>query len=367
MLVRADHTKEKTMSNTQSISKFFAVAATCILSAGAAHSDVKYTQTMKMPGTTGATTASAGAPLNSTTTWIKKGAQRVEMSQQIGGYKWNDTTITLCEKRQTVRLDPALQIYTVAPLDGESSATTAAKPATAKPAATKPSTGKVVMTVSVKNLGEETVAGRKARHYMITTRYEMSGCAGDSKMNSKIEIWVADYQLPDFNCGGKPGDWRGYVRASDGCSITSEQKGDVAAWQAAYKGLIVKMKMYDEAGTKEVMTQEMTALSEAKLDDTMFTVPAGFKQVSGKEYDDARQQAMMKGMQASMGAGNSASKAGTINAADDDDSDSGTANAASADADDDAATDDDSIAKQAAKEAVKNQVTKKKRRFGLPF
>jgi hypothetical protein len=130
------------------------------------------------------------------------------------------------------------------------------------------------------------------------------------------------------------------------------------------------MKMYDQAGTKEVMTQEMTALSEAKLDDTMFTVPAGFKQVSTKEYDDARQQAMMKGMQASMGLGNAGTKAGASNAgasnADDDDSDAAAANTAATDADDDAA-DGDSVAEQAAKEAVKNKVTKKKRRFGLPF
>jgi hypothetical protein len=227
------------MSNTQSICKFIAVAAASILSAGVAHSDVKYTQTMKMPGTTGATTAASAAPLNSTTTWIKKGAQRVEMSQQIGGYKWNDTTLTLCEKRQTIRLDSDLKIYTVAPLDGENSATTAstdAKPATAKPAA-KPSTGKVVMTVSVKNLGEETVAGRKARHYMITTRYQMSGCAGDNDMNSKMEIWVADYQLPDFNCGTKPGDWRSYTRASDGLQHHFRAKGRCRRMAGRLQGL----------------------------------------------------------------------------------------------------------------------------------
>jgi hypothetical protein len=68
-------------------------------------------------------------------------------------------------------------------------------------------------------------------------------------------------------------------------------------------------------------------------------------------------------MQASMGLGNAASKSGTINAV--------TMTTAMPalptpprDADDDAAADDDSVAKQAAKEAVKNQVTKKKRRFG---
>jgi hypothetical protein len=264
------------MSNIQSVCRLIAVAATCILSTGVAHSDVKYTQTMKMPGTTGATTAAAAAPLNSTTTWIKKGAQRVEMSQQIGGYKWNDTTITLCEKRQTIRLDSDLKIYTVAPLDGESSATTAntdAKPATAKPAAAKPSTGKVVMTVSVKNLGEETVAGRKARHYMITRATRCRAAPVTSDINSKMEIWVTDYQLPDFNCGGKPGDWRGYVRARMVAASLRSKRAMSQLGRPLIKGLIVKMKMYDQAGTKEVMTQEMTALSEAKLDDTMFTVP----------------------------------------------------------------------------------------------
>jgi hypothetical protein len=357
------------MSNTQSICKLIAVAATCVLSAGVAHSDVKYTQTMRMPGVGAATTAATnGAPLNSTTTWIKKGAQRVEMSQQMGAFKWNETTLTLCEKRQRIRLDPSLKIYTVASLDETRSITNtqdATKPTAAKPAAGKPATGKVVMTVSVKNLGEETVAGRKARHYMISTRYQMSGCASDSDMNSKMEIWVADYQLPDFNCGDKPGDWRSYVRASDGCSITSEQKGDVAAWQAVYKGLIVKMKMFDEAGTKEVMTQEMTSLSEAKLDDVPFTVPADFKQVSAKEYDDARQQSMMKAMTASSGgATNSGASNGGVSKAgvvEDDDTGAQTIDASDNEAD------GDNAAEQVAKDAVKNKVTKKKRRFGLPF
>ncbi|HEX8237836.1 MAG TPA: DUF4412 domain-containing protein [Abditibacteriaceae bacterium] len=353
-----------------------AIAATCVMSAGAAHSDVKYTQTMRMPGVTGATTASAGAPLNSTTTWIKKSAQRVEMSQQIGAYKWQEVTLTLCEKRQSIRLDEALKIYTVSSLDGSSSTTVSAgaKAAPAKASNAKPTTGKVTMTVSVKGLGEETVAGRKARHYMISTRYQTSGCAGNGDNSSKMEIWVTDYQLPDFNCGDKPGDWRSYVHASDSCSVTSEQKGDIAAWQAAYKGLIVKMKIYDEAGTKEVMTQEMTALSEAKLDDALFTVPAGFKQLSAKEYDDARQQAMTKVMQASMGGATNAgasksgasqsgaSRASTTNA-DDDDTPVQTAD----DSDNNAGASDDSAAEQVVKDAVKEKVTRKKRRFGLPF
>jgi hypothetical protein len=366
------------MSNTQSICRFFAVAAACFLSVGVAHSDVKYTQAMRMPGVGGAFTAGDGAPLNSTTTWIKKGAQRVEMSQQIGAFKWQEATLTLCEKRQSIRLDETLKIYTVSSLDGSSSTTVSAgaKSTAAKAADAKPSTGKVTMTVSVKNLGEETVAGRKARHYMISTRYQMSGCAGNGDNTSKMEIWVTDYQLPDFNCGDKPGDWRGYVRASDSCSITSEQKGDVAAWQAAYKGLVVKMKMYDQAGTKEVMTQEMTALSEAKLDDTLFTVPAGFKQVSAKEYDDARQQAMMKGMQASMGgatnAGASNSGASSNGASSDGASKTAVTNsddtpAQTADDSHNNAADDDSVAEQVAKDAVKNKVAKKKPRFRLPF
>jgi hypothetical protein len=248
-----------------------------------AHADIKYTMVMKMAD---------GKVANSTTKYVRQGAQRDETNISMGPVQMKQVSLRLCEKDQYIQLDPKLKIYAV--LDqsagGGGSATggTPGKPASA------PATGKMTVTTNVKELAPETIAGFKTRHYMITMSMVSSGCAGNSNTNMKSEIWVADIKdaSPCKAEGFDPKNYAGPGRSD--CKITYEQKGDVAAVSKAYNGLIMRMKMYD--GDKVTATQEVTMLSQAKLDNDPFVIPADYKKVSSLEFQQAQSRAMMEAM-----------------------------------------------------------------------
>ena len=270
--------------------KRFAISAVslCLLSI-ACRADVKYTQVMKM--------GDGKVPVNSITTFIKDGAERTEMAMQYGPMKVNNVALTLCAEKQTIQLDPALKIYSVAPMDGDETKPDDAGDAdnVDKPQG-KPRTGKITSTVAVKKLDDETVGDYKCRHAMIETQTKMEGCAGNGEIKSKVEIWTADYKLPNLDCRKNFDPMKMMPRMMGGdCKIAFEQKGDVAAMGEAMRGLVVKMKFTAPDG-KTAMTQEITSLSDAKLDDALFTIPADFKQVSEQEFQKQRAQAMLQAM-----------------------------------------------------------------------
>jgi hypothetical protein len=266
---------------------YLLIAISLIGATATAQADVKYSETMK---------TADGESTTSTTTFIKAGAQRVETSIKAGPVTIIDATITVCETRRTYRLDPKLKIYTSSPLDD--SANSVAKTSTAKTdvAKEKAATGKMTSTFTVKFLGVGEVTGRKVRHYLITQRMQSQGCIGNSDTTMKSEIWVTDYNMPTFDCGSQYGGWSKSGSGDGGCKVEYEQKGDFQAYQNAYKGLIVRRKMFMGADEKNAMTWEVTSLSNAKLDDALFSVPTGWKQVSDKEYDEQRQKAMIAAM-----------------------------------------------------------------------
>ena len=127
------------------------------LYAGNAHADIKYTTETRMAA------AGDGKPMNSITTTIMPGAQRTETRQSFGPVQMTSIELTLCEKRQKYKLDPALKIYTVTSLDGDAGAGGAAGGAAnaggaAANAGGPKGTGKIIVNSSVQDLGEETVA-----------------------------------------------------------------------------------------------------------------------------------------------------------------------------------------------------------------
>lgn len=266
------------------------IAACGMLGAcSAANADIKYTTEMTMEGMGDA------MPKTITHRAVKPNFEREEIRQTIGTYQMNNVTIRECGKKQTIKLDPGLKIYTVVP-DGEAGAGIMpdGKP---KPQNQKkePRTGHMVMTYAIQDLGEEEVAGFKTRHYMIDTEMTSSGCAGNGTTKLKQEIWVSD--IRDANpcpADSSPSSISDAMSRSD-CKITVETKGDYARYGEIYKGLILRQKTYN--GDKVMMTTEVTMLSQAKFeDDTLFAVPADYKQVSEKEFQNAQTQAMMKAM-----------------------------------------------------------------------
>lgn len=268
--------------------KHLVVAACGLLGAcSAANADIKYTTEMTMEG--------MGDAMPKTVTFraVKPNFERNEMRQTIGTYQMNNVTIRECGKKQTIKIDPSLKIYAIVP-DGEAGETTPdGKP---KPQSKKePKTGHMVMTYKVQDLGEEEVAGFKTRHYMIDTEMTSTGCAGNGTTKIKQEIWVSDIRDANPCPADSSSTSISDAMSRSDCKITVETKGDFALYGEIYRGLILRQKTYN--GDKVMMTTEVTMLSQAKFeDDSLFTVPADYKQVSDKEFQNAQTQAMMKAM-----------------------------------------------------------------------
>jgi len=261
-----------------------------------AQADVKYTQEMRVPGIPGA----GNGPLNSTTTYIKKDARRVETTAAMGPVQMQTVELTLCDKQQRYRIDPASKVYTVAKLD--TLPAPGAPPAPEAPAAPEtPGTGKVIITATVQDLGEETVADRKTHHYKLNLRTQTSGCPGQSDSTNEMEVWVAPDIAVSMACeqGRLPELPHRPYRPT--CKVTTEQHGDVAALAKVFSGLVMRMKVNN--GDKAIMEQTVTSLSDAALDDALFTVPADYRQVSEQEFAQAQSRAMMQAIMRSQGAG----------------------------------------------------------------
>ena len=260
------------------------------LTAAAANADVKYTTEMSMMQ------GGKLTPFSTTTTWLKAGLQRTDSQQNLGMYRQSESTVTHCAKRQQIRFDSNLKITTSEPLAAGSS-----RPANFPGGHTgqnsgKSGTGKIIMTPTIKFLGREKIAGRVARHYSVTQRIQSSGCAGTSDTTIKMEIWMADVSLPNVRCSSTPGDWKqAYNTHGSRCKITFEQRGDMKAYLAAYKGLLVKSITYDAAG-KPMMQMKISNISFAALNASAFNAPGNFKKVGAAEYDKTRQDAMIAAM-----------------------------------------------------------------------
>jgi hypothetical protein len=251
-----------------------------------AYADINYTSqtTFSMPGAESKTTMTRA---------VKPNFERYEMVSEVGAYKQESVMIRECEKKQTIKLDSQLKIYAVVPdKDPGAAAVKSNKPGDKTSA---PATGKMVMTYDVKDLGAEDVAGFKARHYMVEIKSQRSGCAGDLAADQKYEIWSSEIREP-VACPNAPVPSLSEAMSHDGCKIEVVQQGDFKLYGEIGKGLTLRQKIYNEG--KVFMTTEVTSLSQAKLSDELFSIPAGYKKVSEEDFDKQRNEAMVKAMTA---------------------------------------------------------------------
>lgn len=231
------------------------------------------------------------------TRYVRAGAERSETSIAMGAMKINTVALHICDPSQDVQLDPNLKIYALLPQDNAASAGARTHgDATAKDEKTKDekTTGKVVITYGVKDLGEAIVAGWNTRHYLVASHMERSGCIGDGATDSKTEYWIADIKDANPCKDATPKVPMMPVDANEKCRIETVTKGDVAAYGKIFGGLVVRQKMYN--GDALLMTVEVTSLSQAKLDDALFEIPKDYKKVSPEEFQKQQSAAMVKAM-----------------------------------------------------------------------
>lgn len=238
----------------------------CLTTTLGAFGDVRYTT--KTGVTQGAVT---------TTTWVKGKRQRTETVTDMGSFKSKNVTLTMCDQRQTVTLDPDLKIYYITPM-GAGSDKQSDKGAAGS--------GTITNTYTVKDLGMEKVAKLNAHHWMVTTNSKATGCAGNSDTTSKIEVWTTNIQV--LNCPEAASS--GYNQPN--CKIKFEEKGNVKGMRAAYNGMPVKMITYQ--GEQQSSVMEFVDYSTDSLPDSLFNLPSDYKKVSSSEFQTQIQQKMMQ-------------------------------------------------------------------------
>lgn len=297
------------------------IAAGALVLAGVnAQADMRWTTTMKVEGGLmggGRGGAMAGMkPTISYTTAVTDGAQRKESQIAMGPFATGDVSITLCEKKQRIQIDDELKIYTVSdltdddggfvnPMAGISSMVGKMLPPGMKipglPAAPQgaPATGKIVSTVIAEDLGNDTIAETPTKHWMLTIKNQKSGCAGTGEDSMKMEVWSASFDEPIF-CPNAAGtnpvrDYQKVIGPGSNCKITYEMQGDGnEIFGKIFRGLVMRMKLFDPKTGQPTMTQEVTMLTRAKQEAKLFQVPDNYQKVTAEEFQQKKGQAMMQ-------------------------------------------------------------------------
>jgi len=210
-------------------------------------------------------------------TYIKGKRQR---SESNGGQMVN---LTQCDLRRNVMLMPAMQTYMIQPYDQPSSTTGASTVQSSRPPLQQPAKkgGVVTSTVTTRDTGErKQMFGYQARHIITTMMMESSpdACA---KVNTKMEIdgWYIDAAFAlDCDLGSNYTPHRPNP-TGDGCHDRYETKQA----GAAKKGFAVweKTTMFGPNGVESFSTtNEVVEFSQATLDQALFEIPEGYREVS---------------------------------------------------------------------------------------
>jgi hypothetical protein len=213
----------------------------------------------------------SGGQTMENTSYIKGKRQRTEMSngQMI--------QVQQCDLRRNIQIMPQAKAYMIQPYDEPTANTTEAS---AKVAPATPSTkgGVVTSTITTKDTGErKQMFGYTARH-IITTIVMDSTPDACSPVKSKMELdgWYIDASFA-LDCGNQ--SYSGYrPQVNGGCHDRYETK------QAgtAKRGYPVweKTTMFDQSGAPSFSTlNEVIELSQATLDQSLFEIPEGYREV----------------------------------------------------------------------------------------
>ncbi len=216
----------------------------------------------------------SGGQTYENTSYIKGKRQRTENS---GGQM---ITIEQCDLRRNLQLMPAAKVYTVQPYDeaSPSSNTTTGHTTHPQPSAVTKG-GLITSTVTLKDTGErKQMFGYTARHIITTMVMESSPDAcSQSNMRMEIDGWYIDATFA-LDCDiNRQYTYRPPVKAG-GCRDRYETK----TIGTAKKGFAVYEKMTMLAGNGAQSfstTNEVVEISQATLDQSLFEVPADYRQV----------------------------------------------------------------------------------------
>ena len=249
------------MSKTTIVRTTIVIACLSLLSATAsADTKVKTRQT------------SGGGQTYENTSYIKGKRQRSEMS---GGQM---IMIQQCDLRRNIQIMPQAKMYMIQPYDQPSTSTTPNN--TSAPSSQPVKKGGVVTsTVTTKDTGErKQMFGYTARH-IITTMEMKSSPDACSQNNTRMEIdgWYIDAAFA-LDCDISRPYTNYKPHASGGCQDRYETK----TIGVAKKGYPVweKTTMFGpEYGQNFSTINEVVEFSQATLDQSLFEIPEGYREV----------------------------------------------------------------------------------------
>jgi hypothetical protein len=208
------------------------------------------------------------------TTYIKGKRQRTET---MNGMMVN---LTQCDLRRGIQMNPQAKTYMVNSF-GETTETVTKPAAGTKSDGVVVAGGKITTTITTKDTGErKQMFGFTAKHLIITME-TISSPDACTKNNSKMQTdgWYIDAEFVlDCDYGTNPYGYNNNHRPG-GCQDKYEMK-QIGAAKRGYP-VYEKMTMFDESG-KETMSlvNEVTELSKATLDASLFDVPQDYRQVT---------------------------------------------------------------------------------------
>ena len=221
------------------------------------------------------------------TTYIKGKRERSE--QDFGGFK--SVAIKQCDLRRSIQLNPTMKTYSV---DSWTAANALIRNAdgvifTKVSASTyEPNTviqtqqkgGTVTVTMSVRDTGErKQMFGYTARRIFVTTSMVSSkdSCNGPSEMKTETEGWYIDAEF-DLDCEPIENRFereRNIEEKKPDCKdrYIVKNSGSARMGFALYE----KITMYN-GNDPFVITREVTELSRATLDQSLFEIPGDYRE-----------------------------------------------------------------------------------------
>jgi hypothetical protein len=264
-----------------------AVLLMCV-SFGAAHADVKYTVVTNYTSL-GKSAAGSKTPHSSETItyFITANKKRMEYERKNLIYTSDDVRITRCDLNQRFRIDNALKIYTVSALNAKGIISAP----TEKELTEDLPSGKVDTHISLQKVGSEKVNGIETTVYHVQMHTQYSGVLTIHESDYDGKMWIADVQ-GDMTCDSPKPLRASYTQIEDLSTgkrrVTYEITGDIDEMNA----ISSKLPMRQEGITGDSkISENITGLSTAELDDSLFEVPAGYRKVSSEEYEKLRSKA----------------------------------------------------------------------------
>ncbi len=221
------------------------------------------------------------------TYYVTNNKSRWEHESGNQTYTAKEISITRCDLNQRFHVDNALKIYTVSALDAKGKIS---QP-TEKELKENLPTGKIETHYSLQEIGAEKIKGIDTKIYQLKITGKYSGIVAGHGSDYNGKIWVAGLQR-NVSCDLPDAMPKSYtqIEALSTCKrkMIYENTRDVDAMNQLSSKLPLR-----GIGTAEGQTVsgEVTSISQDKLNDSIFDIPAGYRKVSSDEYENLRSDA----------------------------------------------------------------------------